>query len=90
MNKELDDLRLRDTEIVPNDFLTQVTHHCIDIMNRLSKILSDSMQCKVRACIKLNDFTKENETNPENINLITFARSGTDGLNAAIREQSKK
>lgn len=89
MNKSLDDLRLRSTKIQKDDFLRIITSDCINIMNQLSSVLSDSMQCKVRACIKLNDFIKENETNPQEINLITFARSGKDGVNAAINEQLK-
>lgn len=90
MNKALDDLHSRNTKMQKDDFLRMITSDCIDIMNKLSNILSDATQCKVRACIKLNDFIKENETNPQKMRLITFARSGKDGVNAAIMEQSKK
>lgn len=88
MNKSLDDLRLRKSKMEKGDFLRMMTSDCIDIMNKLSYILSDSIQCHVRACIKLNDFIRENETEIENINLITFARSGKTGVHAALKEQS--
>lgn len=90
MNKAVDNLRERPIKIEKDDFLRIITHDSIDILNKLSNILSDSMQCKVRVCIKLNDFIKENETDPSKINLITFARSGCNGVNAALKEQSKK
>lgn len=90
MSKVVDDLRERPTKMNKEDFLRMVTHDCIDIMNKLSNILSDSMQCKVRVCLKLNDFIRENETDTSKINLITFARSGCNGVNAALKEQSKK
>lgn len=89
MNKTIDDLYKRNNKIGKEDFLRLVTSDCIDIMNKLSNILSDATQCKVRACIKLNDFIKEDETNPENMNLITFARSGKDSVNFALKEQTK-
>ena len=89
MNKSLDELYKRNTKMEQSDFLRIITSDCIDIMNKLSNILSDAIQCKVRACIKLNDFIKENETNPQQMNLITFARSGKDGVNAALMEQTK-
>lgn len=88
MNKELDDLRIRDSKIEKKDFRRIITSDCIDIMNKLSRILSESMRCKVRTCIKLNDFIKENETDIHDIKLITFARSGNEGVNAAFKEQS--
>lgn len=90
MNKTLDNLRLRQTKMEKQDFLRMVTSDCIDILNKLSAILSDSIQCKVRTCIKLTDFIIEGETNLQKIKLITFARSGKDGVNAALIEQSKK
>jgi len=89
MNKSLDNLYMRDSKVEKDDFLRMITSDCIDIMNKLSNILSDSMQCKIRACIKLNDFIKEKQTNPDVINLITFARSGRDGVHAALKEQQK-
>lgn len=90
MNKALDDLLSRETKMQKDDFLYMITSDCIDIMNKLSNILSDAIQCKVRACIKLNDFIRENETDPKKMNLITFARSGKEGVNAALKEQLKK
>lgn len=90
MNKSIDDLQLRKTKMEKEDFLRMITSDCIDIMNKLSTILSDSIQCKVRTCIKLTDFVAEKETDLQKINLITFARSGKDGVNAALIEQSKK
>lgn len=89
MNKSLDNLCIRTKEINKEDFIRMITSDCINIVNNLSGILSDSEQCQVRVCVKLNDFIKEDETNVENMNLITFARSGYEGVNAALREHSK-
>lgn len=90
MNKTLEDLHARESKMEKEDFLRLITSDCIDIMNKLSNVLSNSIQHKVRACIKLIDFTKENEIDTSMINLITFARSGKDGVNAALTEQTKR
>ncbi len=88
-SKELDDLAKRHERMNRDDFISKITADCIDIMNRLSTILTQTTGVHVRSCIKLMDFVKNGEKNPRNINLITFARSGKDGLNACLKEQSK-
>lgn len=87
--KELDDLQKRTKKMGKEDFLRELTMHCIEIMNKLSSILSKTTGVKVRACIKLIDITKDKESDPEKINLITFARNGKDGVTAALREQKQ-
>lgn len=87
MNKSIDDLMKREEKMYKDDFLRMITSDCIDIMNKMSTILSDSTQCKIRSCIKLNDFIKDNENDPTNMKLITFARNGHQGANSALSEQ---
>ncbi len=87
--KELDNLYDRKDLMNKEDFKRMITVDNIEIMNKLSSILSSITSCKVRSCIKLIDFTKNNESNADNINVITFARNGTEGYTRAVSEQKK-
>lgn len=85
--KELDNLYDRSDLMNKEDFRRMITVDNIEIMNKLSAILSSIASCKVRTCIKLIDFTKNNESHVDNMNVITFARSGNEGYTRAASEQ---
>lgn len=87
--KELDNLYDRNGYMNEQDFIRMITVDNIEIMNKLSSILSSIIDSKVRSCIKLIDFTKANESDYNNMNLITFARSGKEGVIAALSEHNK-
>ena len=88
--QDLSNIHERKTNMNKYDFIEKITSNCMEVMNIISKILGEITHEPVRACLKLNAFTKEDEDNPQNIKLITFARSGNLGIQAALKEQNKE
>ena len=88
--KELDNLCLRNDKMNTEDYIKKIAIDNIKIMDELSEVLSAISNCKIRSCIKLIDFTRNNESNSDKMNIITFARSGKNARDLAESEHKKK
>lgn len=88
--KELDNLSLRNDKMNEDDYIKKITIDNIEIMDKLSEILSVITKHKIRSCIKLIDFTKNNESNSDKMNIITFARNGKNARGLAEAEHKKR
>lgn len=79
---------MEENNLSKEQFLERITSNSIDIMDKIAEILTEITGKKVRACLKLYDFIKNNEEQTENMKLITFARNGKK-IDKAIEEQKK-
>lgn len=71
-------------------FRKYVTEKVMKMMDVLSSNLTTATGCKVRACIKICDFTNPKDDDKDNLQLITLARSGKSNVNNMISEHYTK